>query len=94
MTERLLQLGLAKVKSMHWVGVRTMRLGIHQECVGSSPRVSGARQDGIREFTRRRPRLAVRLSGVAEKLIGKLVNIRFKLEFESGGNRFYGVFDG
>ncbi|RZR98644.1 hypothetical protein BHM03_00028038 [Ensete ventricosum] len=47
-----------------------MRLGTHQECVGSLLRVSGACQDGTREFARRRPRLIERLSGVAEKLIG------------------------
>ncbi|RRT54440.1 hypothetical protein B296_00035909 [Ensete ventricosum] len=47
-----------------------MRLGTRQECVGSSPRVSGACQDGAREFARRRPRLTGRLSGVAEKLVG------------------------
>ncbi|RRT75626.1 hypothetical protein B296_00006349 [Ensete ventricosum] len=49
-----------------------MRLGTRQECIGSSPRVSGACQDGAREFTRRRPRLAERLSGVAEKLAESL----------------------
>ncbi|RWW58226.1 hypothetical protein BHE74_00034930 [Ensete ventricosum] len=47
-----------------------MRLGTRQECVGSSSRVSGVCQDGAREFTRRRPRLAGRLSGEAEKLAG------------------------
>ncbi|RRT47475.1 hypothetical protein B296_00044377 [Ensete ventricosum] len=47
-----------------------MQLGTHQECVGSSPRVSGVCQDGTREFARRRPRLVGRLSGVAEKLTG------------------------
>ncbi|RWV90314.1 hypothetical protein BHE74_00019445 [Ensete ventricosum] len=45
-----------------------MRLGTCQEYVGSSPWVSGACQDGAREFGRRRPRLAERLSVVAEKL--------------------------
>ncbi|RRT70512.1 hypothetical protein B296_00000782 [Ensete ventricosum] len=45
-----------------------MRLGTHQECVGSSPKVSGVCQDGTREFARRRPRLVERLSGVAEKV--------------------------
>ncbi|RRT39871.1 hypothetical protein B296_00000662 [Ensete ventricosum] len=45
-----------------------MRLGTRQECVGSSPRVSGVCQDGAREFTGRRPRLVGRLSGVAERL--------------------------
>ncbi|RWW61240.1 hypothetical protein BHE74_00031705 [Ensete ventricosum] len=47
-----------------------MRLETCLECVGSSPRVSGAYQDGIREFARRRPRLIGRLSGVAERLAG------------------------
>ncbi|RWV94574.1 hypothetical protein GW17_00042876 [Ensete ventricosum] len=45
-----------------------MRLGTCQECIGSSPRVLGVYQDGVREFARRRPRLIGRLSGVAEKL--------------------------
>ncbi|RZS18353.1 hypothetical protein BHM03_00050604 [Ensete ventricosum] len=45
-----------------------MRLGTRQECIGSSPRVSGACQDGVREFARRRPRLIGRLSGVVETL--------------------------
>ncbi|RWV85563.1 hypothetical protein GW17_00052637 [Ensete ventricosum] len=45
-----------------------MRLGTRQECVGSSLRVSGAYQDGTREFAERTPRLAGRLLGVAEKL--------------------------
>ncbi|RWV78704.1 hypothetical protein GW17_00060278 [Ensete ventricosum] len=47
-----------------------MQLGTHQECVGSSLRVSGVCQDGAREFAGRRPRLTGRLSGVAEKLVG------------------------
>ncbi|RWW61413.1 hypothetical protein BHE74_00031527 [Ensete ventricosum] len=47
-----------------------MWLGTHLELVGSLPRVSGACQDGAREFAGRRPRLAGRLSGVAEKLAG------------------------
>ncbi|RRT49470.1 hypothetical protein B296_00011630 [Ensete ventricosum] len=47
-----------------------MQLGTHLECVGSSPRVSGACQDGTREFAGRRSRLTGRLSRVAEKLIG------------------------
>ncbi|RRT68614.1 hypothetical protein B296_00024736 [Ensete ventricosum] len=46
-----------------------MQLGTCQEYVGSSPWVSGACQDGAREFDRRRPRLAGRLSRVAEKLV-------------------------
>ncbi|RZR85712.1 hypothetical protein BHM03_00012732 [Ensete ventricosum] len=47
-----------------------MRLGIRQECIGSSLRVSGACQDCTREFAKRRSRLIRRLSGVAEKLVG------------------------
>ncbi|RRT76809.1 hypothetical protein B296_00029641 [Ensete ventricosum] len=47
-----------------------MRLGTRQECVRSSPRVSGVCQDGARKFSRRRPRLTRRLLRVAEKLIG------------------------
>ncbi|RWV83832.1 hypothetical protein GW17_00054507 [Ensete ventricosum] len=47
-----------------------MRLGTRVECVGSLPRVSRACQDGVREFVGRRPRLAGRLSGAAEKLTG------------------------
>ncbi|RRT38771.1 hypothetical protein B296_00041934, partial [Ensete ventricosum] len=50
--------------------VRTMQLGTRQECIGSSWRVSGAYQDGAREFARRRPRLARRLLGVAKRLAG------------------------
>ncbi|RWW20065.1 hypothetical protein GW17_00015843 [Ensete ventricosum] len=46
-----------------------MHLGTYQECVGSSPRVSGVCQDGAKEFAKRRPRLTGRLSGVAEKLV-------------------------
>ncbi|RWV82835.1 hypothetical protein GW17_00055623 [Ensete ventricosum] len=47
-----------------------MRLGTHQECVGSSPRVSGVYQDGAKEFAGRRPRLIERLSRVTERLAG------------------------
>ncbi|RWV95881.1 hypothetical protein GW17_00041448 [Ensete ventricosum] len=47
-----------------------MQLGTRQECVESSSRVSEVCQDGTREFAKRRPRLAERLSGVAEKLTG------------------------
>ncbi|RRT32889.1 hypothetical protein B296_00005989 [Ensete ventricosum] len=46
-----------------------MWLETHQECIGSSPRVLGACHDDAREFVRRRSRLAVRLSRVAEKLV-------------------------
>ncbi|RZR79057.1 hypothetical protein BHM03_00004628 [Ensete ventricosum] len=45
-----------------------MRIGTHLKYVESSPRVSGACQDGAKEFAGRRPRLAGRLSGVAEML--------------------------
>ncbi|RWV82097.1 hypothetical protein GW17_00056433 [Ensete ventricosum] len=41
-----------------------MRLGTRQECVGSSPRVSRVCQNSVREFVKRRPRLAKRLSGL------------------------------
>ncbi|RZS25412.1 hypothetical protein BHM03_00058608 [Ensete ventricosum] len=56
--------------SKHRAGVRTMRLATRLECIGSSPRVSEACQDGTREFTGRKPRLVGRLSGVAERLTG------------------------
>ncbi|RZR74700.1 hypothetical protein BHM03_00041496 [Ensete ventricosum] len=46
-----------------------MQLGTHLECVESSSRVSGACQDGVREFAKRRHRFTRRLSGVAEKLV-------------------------
>ncbi|RRT47749.1 hypothetical protein B296_00053526, partial [Ensete ventricosum] len=59
---------LARVKSKHQARVQTIRLGTHLEYVGSSPRVSGACQDGAREFIGRRSRLIRRLSGVAERL--------------------------
>ncbi|RWW02380.1 hypothetical protein BHE74_00045186 [Ensete ventricosum] len=47
-----------------------MQLETRLECIGSLLRVSRACQDGTREFTERRLRLARRLSGVAEKLAG------------------------
>ncbi|RWW52587.1 hypothetical protein BHE74_00040967 [Ensete ventricosum] len=47
-----------------------MWLKTYQECVKSSSRVSGIRQDGTREFARRRPRLTERLLRVAEKFAG------------------------
>ncbi|RRT45085.1 hypothetical protein B296_00054572, partial [Ensete ventricosum] len=56
--------------SKHRAGVRTMRLGTYLECVKSSPRVSGACQDGTRVFVGRRSRLVRRLSGVVERLAG------------------------
>ncbi|RWW41975.1 hypothetical protein BHE74_00052515 [Ensete ventricosum] len=55
---------------MHYGGVPTVRLETRQECVRNLPRVSGACFDDAREFARRRPRLAGRLSGVAERLAG------------------------
>ncbi|RRT59700.1 hypothetical protein B296_00017364 [Ensete ventricosum] len=48
---------------MHRVNTVGNSLGVHQS------RVSEVCQDGTRVFTRGRPRLAGRLSGVAEKLI-------------------------
>ncbi|RWV79810.1 hypothetical protein GW17_00059002 [Ensete ventricosum] len=60
---------------MHRAQIQIMRLGTRQECVGSSPRVSGVCQDGAREFAGRRPRLARRLSGVADKLAGSIGKI-------------------
>ncbi|RWV80798.1 hypothetical protein GW17_00057867 [Ensete ventricosum] len=53
-----------------------MRLGTHQECIGSLPKVLEVCQDGTREFTRRRSRLVGRLSGVVEKLTGIRYEIR------------------
>ncbi|RWV87396.1 hypothetical protein GW17_00050605 [Ensete ventricosum] len=62
-----------------------MWLGTRQECVISSPRVSGACQDSAREFVKRRQRLAGRLSGVAKKLIGSLTMTRsMKLQLNDG----------
>ncbi|RWW38651.1 hypothetical protein BHE74_00056104 [Ensete ventricosum] len=49
-----------------------MRLRTRHECIENSSRVSRVSQDGTREFARRRPRLAGRLSGIAEKLTGRL----------------------
>ncbi|RWW38575.1 hypothetical protein BHE74_00056186 [Ensete ventricosum] len=49
-----------------------MRLGTRLECVRSSPRVSRVCQDSAREFARRRLRLVGRLSGVTNKLSGRL----------------------
>ncbi|RWV96077.1 hypothetical protein GW17_00041241 [Ensete ventricosum] len=79
-----------------------MRLGTRQECVGSSPRVSVVCHNGTREFTRRRLRLARRLSGVAEKLIGRLTMTgamelqpddgpRSSLSIGSGFRRYSGI---
>ncbi|RWW40262.1 hypothetical protein BHE74_00054341 [Ensete ventricosum] len=73
--------GLAKVMSKHRAGVRTMRLATRLECIGSSPRVSEACQDGTREFTGRRPRLVGRLSGVAERLAGSWEGLEVDLSF-------------
>ncbi|RWW64148.1 hypothetical protein BHE74_00028629, partial [Ensete ventricosum] len=47
--------------------------------IGSSSKVSGAYQDGAREFVGKRPRLAGRFSGEAEKLVGTV-----RLEFAEG----------
>ncbi|RWV85367.1 hypothetical protein BHE74_00028756 [Ensete ventricosum] len=43
--------------------------------VGSSPRVLGVYQDGVREFIGRKLRLTGRLSGVAEMLVGSIGKI-------------------
>ncbi|RZS25694.1 hypothetical protein BHM03_00058934 [Ensete ventricosum] len=48
-----------------------MRLKTRQECIGSLSRVSGAYQNGAREFARRK----LRLSRVAEKLVGSIRKI-------------------
>ncbi|RWW50039.1 hypothetical protein BHE74_00043724 [Ensete ventricosum] len=62
-----------------------MRLGTRQECVGSSPRVLGVCQDGIREFAKRRSRLVGRLSRVAKMLDGRLPMTRaMKLQPDDG----------
>ncbi|RWW68306.1 hypothetical protein BHE74_00024184 [Ensete ventricosum] len=50
--------------------IESMHLGTRQECVRSSPRVSGVCHDDTREFAIRRSRLVGRLSRVAEKLAG------------------------
>ncbi|RWW49701.1 hypothetical protein BHE74_00044091 [Ensete ventricosum] len=74
-TTRAKTAGLAEIHNSGkdcWTGrVRTMRLGTHQECIGSLLRVSGAYQDGAREFTGRRLRLVERLSRVVERLGGR-----------------------
>ncbi|RWW50017.1 hypothetical protein BHE74_00043758 [Ensete ventricosum] len=56
-----------------------IRLETRLECVGSSLRASVAYQDGAREFTGRRLRLAKRLSGVVEKLAGSLDGLEVDL---------------
>ncbi|RWW41906.1 hypothetical protein BHE74_00052576 [Ensete ventricosum] len=61
---------LANIKSRYRAGVRIMQLGTRLECVGNSLRVSGVYQDGVREFAKKRSRLAGRLSGVVAKLAG------------------------
>ncbi|RWV82088.1 hypothetical protein GW17_00056442, partial [Ensete ventricosum] len=48
------------------------KLGTHQECIESSPRVLGVYKGVAREFARRRSRLTGRLSGVAETLARRL----------------------
>ncbi|RRT45098.1 hypothetical protein B296_00015048 [Ensete ventricosum] len=47
-----------------------MRLGTCMECIGNWLRVSGACQDGAKEFVGRRSRLDRRLLGIAEKHAG------------------------
>ncbi|RWV95882.1 hypothetical protein GW17_00041449 [Ensete ventricosum] len=61
-----------------------MRLGTRQECSGSSSRVSGVCQDGVREFARRSLRLTGRLPGVAEKLIGSWDGLVMDLQPDDG----------
>ncbi|RWW37390.1 hypothetical protein BHE74_00057512 [Ensete ventricosum] len=63
--------GLAKVKSKHRAGVRTMRLRTHLECVGSSPKEF---TDEIRKLTRNTSgdleRKTVRLTMRMSKVVG------------------------
>ncbi|RWW50040.1 hypothetical protein BHE74_00043723 [Ensete ventricosum] len=62
-----------------------MRLETRWKCAESSPRVSGVCYDKAREFARRRLRLVGRLSGVAEKLVGRLTMTRaIKLQPDDG----------
>ncbi|RRT38031.1 hypothetical protein B296_00011108 [Ensete ventricosum] len=69
-----------------------MRLGIRQDCVRSSSRVSGVCQDGVREFVRRRSSVK-RLSGVAKKLARRAIELqpndgpRSRLSIGSGFRR-------
>ncbi|RRT60315.1 hypothetical protein B296_00026159 [Ensete ventricosum] len=66
---------------MHRVDAVENSPGVRQELT----RVSRVYQDGAREFTRRRSRLARRLSGVAEKLTGSLTMTRaMKLQPDDG----------
>ncbi|RWW38950.1 hypothetical protein BHE74_00055768 [Ensete ventricosum] len=71
-----------------------MHLGTRQECVRSSPRVSGVCQDGAREFAKRRSRLTGRLSRVAEKLArsrdGLVMDILFTRRFAKGIEKLAG----
>ncbi|RWW71270.1 hypothetical protein BHE74_00020992 [Ensete ventricosum] len=63
------------VKNMHRVDAVGNSPGVRRklaEGIGSLLRVSGACQDGAREFAKRKLRLTGRLSGVAEKLVGSL----------------------
>ncbi|RWW56573.1 hypothetical protein BHE74_00036698 [Ensete ventricosum] len=68
-----------------------MRLGTRYECVGSSSSVSGVCQDSAREFVKRIPRLAERLSGVAEKLVGRP---RFAERLSEVAEKLAGSWDG
>ncbi|RRT46480.1 hypothetical protein B296_00032961 [Ensete ventricosum] len=63
---------LARVKSKHRAGVRTMRLETRLECIGSSQTISVVCQDGAREFVGRRSRLVGRLSGGSRKACREL----------------------
>ncbi|RRT41370.1 hypothetical protein B296_00004512 [Ensete ventricosum] len=56
---------------MHRVNAIGNLLGVRRELA----KVSGVCQDGAREFARRRLRITERLSGVAEKLVGRLTMI-------------------
>ncbi|RWV93264.1 hypothetical protein GW17_00044296 [Ensete ventricosum] len=71
MTEGLLQSGLAKVKSMHRVDAVGNLLGVRRKLVEGIGSLIGWRK----EFAKRRSRLVGRLSGVTEKLTGRLTMI-------------------
>ncbi|RWV85557.1 hypothetical protein GW17_00052639 [Ensete ventricosum] len=67
-----------------------MRLETCQECIRSSPRVSGVCHDGTREFARRRPRLAGILSRVAEKACRDGISPKFTRKFVEGIEKLVG----
>ncbi|RRT35003.1 hypothetical protein B296_00030638 [Ensete ventricosum] len=73
----------------------TIRIGQGQvyasgQCVRSSPRVSGVCHGGAREFARRRPRLAGRLSRVAEKAYRDGISSKFTRKFVEGIEKLVG----